>query len=56
MGCGGQKYFLLLVGLQLQKKEPWYPISILGFILKSEAPLELYTLKVLARYNGLELV
>ena len=52
---GGWKYFLLFEAHQLQRKEPWYPISILGWIVKSEAMLTLYNIKVLAFYDSLAL-
>ena len=56
MGGGGQKYFLFLETTHLQWKEHWQHISILGWIAKSEDPLALSSLKVLASYNNFVLV
>ena len=55
IGVGGQKYLLFIKAPQIQCKEPWHDISILGWIVKSESPIELSTLKVYASYNGLAL-
>ena len=55
MGGGDRKYFLFLEATQLQQKGPWHRISILVWIFKSEAPLKLSILKILACYNGLVL-
>ena len=50
------QYFIFLEATQIQRKEPLHPISILGWIVKSESPLALSTLKVLDSYNILTLV
>ena len=55
VGGSAHRYLILLEYPQIQGKEPCHPIYILGWILKSEAMLVIYTLKVLFICNSLAL-
>ena len=50
---GGWKYFIFFEAPQLHLKDPWHPILILGWIMKIEVTIALFTLNILVWYNVL---